>query len=248
VVFRVTRLALMGALALPPTATAVAQEPEEAQPAEETEPSSESPPCADWFGRAADGNCYPLAAAPQPSAAEPAVDDNSATLLGADHWQLVDGRARNVVTAGWITALGGLGLDVAGVAIGSYELVLVGGLGEGVGAPMIAGGTLRSATALTNQGASVGRAGGYIAWGLWGGGLVANIGANTAYYLDTYYALILTGLGLRVASYASAAAQSGANRRARAGLDLLGRRKSAAVKSFFVSVTVDGRLIAAGRF
>ncbi len=180
-------------------------------------------PCAEGFGRAADGNRYPVAiAAP---AAEPADP--------TDRWQGVDKRARTVATAGWVAATAGLGIEVIGLVIPSNELVFAGSVGEVTGSPIIAGATIRSATALQHQGAPVSRGAGYAAWTMWGSGLAVNVGA---------------ALGLRIGSYAAGAAQAGANRRARASLGHASAQGEDRSASLTFTVRPDGTLLLAGSF
>jgi hypothetical protein len=166
-----------------------------------------APPCAAGFGRAADGNCYPL----EPRATDPATVDQVAFRRDADR------RARGVVIAGAVVGSTGLLLDVVGSLAWSPELLIFGVVAEATGGPMMAAGSLRSAVLLRQSGVSTSLAPGYAAWGMWGGSMVCFVGSMTTYDLVAFDVFNVSSLVLRLGTYAPAAAQfavNGSRRRA----------------------------------
>lgn len=135
--------------------------------------------------------------------------------FGAE-WSSVDRRAYGVYTAGWVTGVAGVGVEVLGIATGSVELALIGGMAESAGAPMMAGATLRSRRALAGEGVMIPGALGYASWGLWGGALALGVAAAGAYYYEDWLVLSLASLGCVGTSYGLAVGQNAANRRGRA--------------------------------
>lgn len=157
------------------------------------------------------------AAAQAPTSTPPA---GSQPELGK--WVTADRRARTVYKAGIAVGATGLGLDLLGLATNSEALVLAGGIGELVGAPIMTGASLRSARALEELGGQPERAWGYTGWGL----VAADVGfrvasaASTETDPDLSAQLRLVAILAEIGAYTSAVLQQLDNGAVRKDLQL----------------------------
>jgi len=163
-----------------------------------------------------------------------------------EHWQLSDTRATRTAKTGAVLGGVGLGLDLLGVILlpfcpdrdegGSCPADPLLGTGttlEIVGAPLMAGGSLRARRALVELGADVPNGTGKSAWILWGayfglrsiGGAFNGIYRNSGATFPRIIAIAAyTGsVGALVASYLSSALQLARNAAARERLGLIAR-------------------------
>ena len=147
------------------------------------------------------------------------VYPSRARLLDADR------RAVGVYHAGLVLGTVGTGAEVVGLLTGDLELAFLGGLGEIVGAPIMAGSALGSRRILTDLGQTTLGGAGHTAWGLWFGGNVSTLVSWMAPTRREAIAYALVGVGARMGSYVAAGVQHRVNQKSRARLGL---RKSPA--------------------
>jgi hypothetical protein len=144
-------------------------------------------------------------------------------------WERREGRARRTFAAGLLTGAAGAAMHLTGVATRNPELERGGVVVEWIGAPIAAGGSLRSARAIREQGGAVSSLAGGLSWALWGTGMVLTSQANpddddgswstttSTLYVDgdlqwTERELVAAaGFACTGAAYLAAMIQSGAN-------------------------------------
>jgi hypothetical protein len=121
-----------------------------------------------------------------------------------------EGAFRRGSTTAYIGAgIGGAGMamTVGAVASGDPGMALIGGLALWVGAPMMAGGSLRARRGLVELRHGLPGTAGYLAWGLWG----VSLGISLAWSVDYSETLLWAFAGTFFGSYLAGGVQMAMN-------------------------------------
>jgi hypothetical protein len=181
----------------------------------------------------------------------------------AERWQRRDHRARGTYAAGLVVGLTGFTFDAVGWYTGSEDLRTFGVMNEVIGAPLMAGGSLRSARAIREQGVYVGRGWGAMSWTMWNSAWMFDGAASSAEdealdakstlsdehdkaaAKEAYHRSQVLGsvaLGCRVGAYVAAMLQAGGNQRGRQNLGVASADDRPA-GGFVLAPTYDGSAV-----
>jgi hypothetical protein len=181
----------------------------------------------------------------------------------AERWQRRDRRARGTYAAGLVVGLTGFTFDAVGFYTGSEDLRAFGVMNEVIGAPLMAGGSLRSARAIREQGVYVGRGWGAMSWTMWNSAWMFDGAASNAEdealdakatmsddhdktaAREAYHRSQVLGsvaLGCRVGAYLAAMLQAGDNHRGRRTLGVASTGDPP-MGGFVLAPTYDGSAV-----